>query len=104
MSEVHAQAQTTPRTRAEIKESSSTLVGLAKTYNISVATARKWKASEHRPRMGTSADFGQLVLNQCSRRLSLEACDTQNLGNNLAHALGFPIRQSVPPFLQRSPA
>ena len=43
MSEVHAQARTTPRTRAEIKNSAASLLELAKRYNISVATARKWK-------------------------------------------------------------
>ena len=41
MSEVHAQARTTPRTRAEIKNSTASLLELAKRYNISVATARK---------------------------------------------------------------
>ena len=42
MSEVHAQARTTPRTQAEIKESPASLVDLAERYNISRATARKW--------------------------------------------------------------
>ena len=41
MSEIHAQARTTPRTRAEIKNSTASLLELAKRYNISVATARK---------------------------------------------------------------
>ena len=55
MSEVHAQARTTPHTRAEIKESSASLAELAERYNISRATARKWKGREtaqdlsHRP-------------------------------------------------------
>ena len=55
MSQVHAQARTTPRTRAEIKESSSSLGALAERYNVSRATARKWKARDcpqdlsHRP-------------------------------------------------------
>ena len=55
MSEVHAQARTTPRTRAEIKESTASLVELAERYNIRKATARKWKNREspedlsHRP-------------------------------------------------------
>ena len=55
MSQVHAQARTTPRTRAEIKEPSASLVALAERYNISLATARKWKGREcpqdlsHRP-------------------------------------------------------
>jgi transposase InsO family protein len=46
MSQVHAQARTTPRTRAEIKASSATLVELAERYNISKATVRKWKGRE----------------------------------------------------------
>ena len=55
MSEVHAQARTTPRTRAEIKRSSASLSELAERYNISIATVRKWKRREdvqdlsHRP-------------------------------------------------------
>jgi transposase InsO family protein len=55
MSQVHAQARTTPRTRAEIKDSTDTLVDLADRYNITKATARKWKNREspedlsHRP-------------------------------------------------------
>ena len=55
MSQVHAQARTTPRTRAEIKASSAPLVELAERYNISRATAAKWKCREtphdlsHRP-------------------------------------------------------
>ena len=55
MSQVHAQARTTPRTRAEIKASSAPLVELAERYNISRATAAKWKGREtpqdlsHRP-------------------------------------------------------
>ena len=48
-------ARTTPRTRAEIKNSTASLLELAKRYNISVATARKWKQRDsqedlsHRP-------------------------------------------------------
>lgn len=49
MSEVHAQARTTPRTRAEIKNSAASLLELAKRYNISVATARKWKRKPPAP-------------------------------------------------------
>lgn len=55
MSQVHPQARTTPRTRGEIKESSGTLNELAERYNVSKATARKWKNREdvqgrsHRP-------------------------------------------------------
>lgn len=55
MSEVHTQARTTPRTRAEIKASSAPLVELAERYNVSRATIAKWKSREtpqdlsHRP-------------------------------------------------------
>ena len=55
MSQVHPQARTTPRTRAEIKTASGTLQQLADRYNVSVATARKWKGRDevqdrsHRP-------------------------------------------------------
>lgn len=55
MSKVHAQARTTPRVRAEIKASSAPLKELARRYNITLATVRKWKRREspddlsHRP-------------------------------------------------------
>ncbi len=55
MSQVHAQARTTPRTRAEIKASSASIAELADRYNINRATARKWKHRDspddlsHRP-------------------------------------------------------
>ena len=45
MSQVHPhpQARTTPRTRAEIKAACANLAALAERYNVSKATARKWK-------------------------------------------------------------
>ena len=55
MSQVHSQARTTPRTRAEIEASPAPLVELEERYNISRATAAKWKRREtphdlsHRP-------------------------------------------------------
>lgn len=55
MSQIHPQARTTPRTRAEIKASAAPLTEVAERYNITVATARKWKLREtpedlsHRP-------------------------------------------------------
>jgi transposase InsO family protein len=55
MSQVHPLARTTPRTRSEIKASSESLTAVAERYNITVATARKWKGREnaqdrsHRP-------------------------------------------------------
>ena len=47
MSQVHPLARTTPRTRTEIKASTASLTELAERYNITVATARKWKGREH---------------------------------------------------------
>ena len=82
MSEVHAQARTTPRTRAEIKASSASLVGLAERYNISVATARKWKTREHpqdlshRPhKLSTTLTPGQELIVVDLRRLTLLPLD-----------------------------
>ncbi len=55
MSQVHPLARTTPRTRAEIKASSASAAVLAERYNITEATARKWKSRDdaqdrsHRP-------------------------------------------------------
>lgn len=46
MSEIHSVARTTPRVRAEIKASSTSINTLAECYNISRATARKWKQRE----------------------------------------------------------
>ena len=43
MSPIHPLARTTPRTRAEIHASSESASVLAERYNVSVATARKWK-------------------------------------------------------------
>jgi len=43
MSQVHPLARTTARTRTGIKASSAPLSALAERYNITVATARKWK-------------------------------------------------------------
>ena len=55
MSQVHAQAQTIPLLRAEIKAGTSSQAQLARTYNVSVATVRKWQGRDdpndrpHRP-------------------------------------------------------
>ena len=55
MSQVHPLARTTPRTRAEIRASTASAGVLAERYNITVATARKWKSRDdthdrsHRP-------------------------------------------------------
>ena len=69
MSQVHPRARTTPRTRAEIKASAAPLTSLAERYNITVATARKWKGREdaqdrsHRPhRLATTMTSAQELL------------------------------------------
>ena len=46
MSQVHPLARTTPRTRCEIRHSNASATELAEIYNISVATARKWKGRD----------------------------------------------------------
>ena len=46
MSQVHAQARTTTRTRAEINASAAFHGQLAERYNTSRATARNWKHRE----------------------------------------------------------
>ncbi len=61
MSEVHAQARTTPRTRTEIKEATGTLVELAERYNISKATARKWKNRESPEDLGECQGSCRLI-------------------------------------------
>lgn len=55
MSQIHPLARTTPRTRTEIKASSESLSSVAERYNITAATARKWRGRDdpqdrsHRP-------------------------------------------------------
>ena len=46
MSQIHPLARTTPRTRTEIRCSTDTTSKLAKRYNISKATVRKWKSRD----------------------------------------------------------
>ena len=82
MSEVHAQARTTPRTRAEIKNSAASLLELAKRYNISVATARKWKQRDspedlsHRPhKLCTTLTPAQEAIAVALRSLTLLGLD-----------------------------
>lgn len=78
MSQVHPQARTTPRTRAEIKVASETLEVLAQQYNVSKATARKWKNREdvqdrsHRPhKLSTTLKPGQEAVVVELRRMLL---------------------------------
>ena len=57
MTQIHPQARTTPKVRAEIQKATGTLVEIAQQFNISVATARKWRTRQtvqdrsHRPHM-----------------------------------------------------
>ena len=82
MSQVHPRARTTPRTRAEIKASAAPLTALAERYNITVATARKWKGREdaqdrsHRPhRLATTLTPAQELLAVELRRTLLLPLD-----------------------------
>ena len=66
MSQVHPLARTTPRTRAEINASPDSITALSDRYNISIATARKWKRRDdvqdrsHRPhKLSTTLTPGQ---------------------------------------------
>ena len=82
MSKVHPQARTTPQTRQEIHASEAPLTELAKRYNISVATTRKWQGREdmqdrsHRPhRLSTTlspAQEAQVIELRCTLLLSLD--------------------------------
>ena len=82
MSQVHPLARTTPRTRAEIKASSAPLTVLAERYNITQATARKWKHREdsqdrsHRPhKLSTTLHPAQELLAVELRRTLLLPLD-----------------------------
>jgi transposase InsO family protein len=82
LSQVHSQARTTPRTRAEIKASSAPLVELAERYNISRATAAKWRSREaphdlsHRPhQLSTTLTSGQEAMVVELRRMTLLPLD-----------------------------
>ena len=82
MSQVHPRARTTPRTRAEIHASKATLTELSDQYNITVATARKWKGRtdpqdrSHRPHtLHTTLTAAQEVLVVELRRMVLLPLD-----------------------------
>ena len=69
MSQVHPQARTTPRTRAEIRSCQAPLTVLAERYNVTKATVRKWRSREdmqdrsHRPtKLSTTLTPAQEVL------------------------------------------
>jgi hypothetical protein len=82
MSQIHPQARTTPRTRAEIKASALPLSELAERYNITKATARKWKSRQttedlsHRPhKLSTTLTPGQEAIVVELRRMLLLPLD-----------------------------
>ena len=100
MSQVHAQARTTPRTRAEIRASSAPLVELAERYNISRATAAKWRGREtphdlsHRPhKLSTTMTPAQEALAVELRRMTLLPLDD----------LLVVVREFINPQASRSP-
>ena len=82
MSHVHPLARTTPRIRTEIKASAAPLTDVAELYNITVATARKWKHRDdpqdrsHRPhKLSTTLSPAQEVLAVELRRTLLLPLD-----------------------------
>ena len=82
MSQVHPLARTTPRTRTEIRASSASLTVLAERYNITQATARKWKHRadaqdrSHRPhKLSTTLNPAQELLAVELRRTLLLPLD-----------------------------
>ena len=89
MSQVHPLARTTPHTRAEIKASSAPLTVLAERYNITEATARKWKHREdsqdhsHRPHKLSSTlhPLSRFVWNLTSQPMRADACQFRQRSN-----------------------
>jgi len=83
MSQVHAQARTTPRTRAEIKASKAPQRELAQRYGVTVSTIRKWQSRDdvqdrsHRPdRLSTTLSEGEeAVVAELRRTLMLPLDD-----------------------------
>jgi transposase InsO family protein len=82
VSQVHPQARTTPRTRAEIHSIKAPLTEVAELYNISEATARKWRSREdmqdrsHRPhKLSTTLSPAQEAIVVELRRMLLLPLD-----------------------------
>jgi transposase InsO family protein len=82
MSQVHPMARTTPRTRAEIRASSAPLTVVAERYNVTEATARKWRDRQdaqdrsHRPhKLSTTLSAAQELLAVELRRTLLLPLD-----------------------------
>ena len=99
MSEVHAQARTTPRTRAEIKASQASQAELAQLYNVGRSTVRKWQERDdvqdrsHRPhKLSTTLSPGQEAVAVELRKSLLLALDD----------LLVVVREFVNPLASRS--
>ena len=82
MSQLHPCARTTPRTRSEINASCESVSVLASRYNVTPATARKWKEREdcqdrsHRPNtLNTTLTPTQELLVVELRRMALLPLD-----------------------------
>lgn len=94
MSMVHPMARTTPRTRAEIHDSGASVVELARTYNISHSTARKWRdrddqldRSHKAHQLHTTLSAAQELIVMDIRRLCLLPLDDRS--HLSAHAFEF---------------
>lgn len=82
MTQIHPQARTTPRVRAEIQASSDSVAELARRYNISEPTVAKWKSRtgvsdlSHRPhKLATTLSPAQEAIVVELRRLLLLPLD-----------------------------
>ena len=82
MTQIHPQARTTPRVRAEIQASTESTAELARRYNISEPTVAKWKARtsvadlSHRPhKLSTTLSPAQEAIVVELRRLLLLPLD-----------------------------
>jgi transposase InsO family protein len=82
MTQIHPQARTTPRVRAEIQASSESVAELARRYNISEPTVAKWKSRtgvsdlSHRPhQLATTLSPAQEAIVVELRRLLLPLDD-----------------------------
>ena len=82
MTQIHPQARTTPRVRAEIQASNDSIADLARRYNISEPTVAKWKSRtgvtdrSHRPhKLTTTLSPAQEAIVVELRRLLLLPLD-----------------------------
>jgi transposase-like protein len=82
LTRIHPQARTTPLVRAEIKASQDSIAEVARRYNITKATVRKWKGREapadlsHRPhKLSTTLSPGEEAVVVELRRMLLLPLD-----------------------------